>query len=328
MPKTSRGGLLTTSTTPRVVYLGGLGRSGSTILERLLGELPGVCSAGELVHLWQRGIIETERCGCGTPFDRCLFWHEVGQLAFGGWDEVDVGRIVRLRQLVDRNRYIPRLAAPALRPAIRAAVEEYVGYYQRLYFAIANVSGSPTVVDSSKHASLAFCLRWGTGLDLRVVHVVRDSRAVAHSWARQVRRPDTDAASYMTTYSPVVAAEQWNAQNSALQLLRWEGVPTLLVRYEDLVSSPSAALTRIADFAGIEVGATGLSFLGSDGNQPWAVLQASHTASGNPMRFDTGRIAIRADERWRMMMPGGQRRTVTTLTLPLLARYGYLGRPA
>ncbi|HEY2794503.1 MAG TPA: sulfotransferase, partial [Micromonosporaceae bacterium] len=36
----------------RVVFLGGLGRSGTTLLERILGEVPGVCALGELVHLW------------------------------------------------------------------------------------------------------------------------------------------------------------------------------------------------------------------------------------------------------------------------------------
>ena len=53
---------------PRVLYLGGLGRSGSTPLERLLGELPDVCSVGEVVHMWQRGVVDGELCGCGKAF--------------------------------------------------------------------------------------------------------------------------------------------------------------------------------------------------------------------------------------------------------------------
>jgi hypothetical protein len=42
------------------------------------------------------------------------------------------------------------------------------------------------------------------------------------------------------------------------------------------------------------------------------------------MRFRTGQITIRQDERWRDAMPAGQQRAVTALTFPLLARYGYL----
>ena len=40
------------------------------------------------------------------------------------------------------------------------------------------------------------------------------------------------------------------------------------------------------------------------------------------MRFATGKIAIRRDERWRAGLPAGQRRAVTALTFPLLAAYG------
>src|SRR6266545_3862920 len=83
--------------TTQVLYLGGLGRSGTTLLERLLGELPGAISLGEVVHLWERGVVDGERCGCGKSFRDCAFWNEVGQAAFGGWDHVDIERLRALR---------------------------------------------------------------------------------------------------------------------------------------------------------------------------------------------------------------------------------------
>ena len=313
---------------PRVIYLGGLGRSGSTLVERLLAGLPGVCSVGEVVHMWQRGVVQDERCGCGEAFGDCAFWSDVGAAAFGGWDQLDVERVAALRGSVDRTRHIPLLAAPALHSAIRRDLAEYLGYYARVYSAIAEVSGCPVVVDSSKHASLAFCLRWHPELDLRVVHVVRDSRAVAFSWARQVSRPDAATPSYMARYSPTAAAGHWNAQNGAFQLLAREGVPTLRMRYEDIATAPATALARIAEFAGIAVSGHDFGFLSADGGTSWASLDVAHTASGNPMRFTTGKVAIRRDDRWRTAMPPSQRRTVTALTLPLLARYGYPRRAA
>jgi hypothetical protein len=99
------------------------------------------------------------------------------------------------------------------------------------------------------------------------------------------------------------------------------------VRYEDLVVEPDSILSEIEEFAGIRSLTTGRSFLRKDGEMTLARLGLTHSASGNPMRFTTGDITIRADERWRTAMPVGQRRTVTALTLPLLARYGY-ARPA
>jgi hypothetical protein len=308
----------------RVLYVGGIGRSGSTLLERLIGQLPSVCPVGELVHLWERGIEQGERCGCGLPFRECPFWQQVGMAAFGGWDQVEVRRIATLRSQVDRNRFIPELLGPHVRAGLRRALDEYTSYYARLYAAILRVSGCELVIDSSKHPSLAHCLRWQPDIDLRVLHLVRDSRAVAYSWSRQVRRPDTDRESYMTTYSPAMAAGQWNAQNTAFHLLARTGCPTLRLKYEDFTARPGAALARIADFTGLPA-QTGYPFLEGDGTSYSAHLDGAHTVSGNPMRFSTGKISISRDERWRTGLAKSQQRTVTALTLPLLAGYGYVG---
>jgi hypothetical protein len=309
----------------RVLYLGGMGRSGSTLAERLLGELPGVCVAGEIVHLWQRGVTDNERCGCGSEFDGCPFWSAVADSAFGGWPAVDVGRIAELRAAVDRTRFIPLLARRSMPDRVRRELDEYTGYYARLYRAIATVSGCRTVVDSSKHASLAFCLSRRADVDLRVIHVVRDSRAVAYSWTTLVPRPEAGGRSYMTRYSPSRAAREWNTQNASLQLLARGQTPVLRLRYEDLVRRVKPTLRQISAFAGLTVDDQGLAFVGGGERDQWAELGQAHTAAGNPMRFTTGKITIRSDDRWQTAMPGSQRRAVTALTLPLLRHYGYMG---
>lgn len=52
----------------RVLFIGGLGRSGSTFLERPISELPGVCGRGEVAPLWERGSSNNEPRGCRRPF--------------------------------------------------------------------------------------------------------------------------------------------------------------------------------------------------------------------------------------------------------------------
>jgi len=332
-----------------VLYVGGLGRSGSTLIERLIEQLPGVCAVGELVHLWERGVTEDERCGCGEPFRQCPFWQQVGKAAFGGWDEVDVSRVAALRSQVDRNRFIPALARRRVGPKMRQLLTEYTSYYARLYAAVAAVSGCDLVVDSSKHASLAYCLRWQPDIDLRVLHLIRDPRAVAYSWSRQVLRPDTDRPSYMTKYSPATAAMQWNVQNAAFGLLAQTGCPLMRLRYEDFTGEPELALRRVAGFAGLPA-QDSFPFLTADmapsdvapsdvapsdvapsdvapsDAAPWSArLGGGHSVSGNPMRFTTGQVPINRDEKWRTHMPEAQQRVVAALTLPLMARYGYLG---
>lgn len=321
---TASGGEAPAPVVPRVLYLGGLGRSGTTVLERVLGELPGICSVGELVHLWQRGVLNDETCGCGESFSRCDFWSAVGERAFGGWDPTLANRILELRTRVDRTRHVPMLALPWVPRRRRDAHAEYASGYVALYRAIAEVSGCPVVIDSSKHSSLAYCLRSASGLDLRVVHVVRDSRGVAYSWTKEVRRPESGAAAdLMHRYSPAGSSALWLGHNLFFALLRRLGTRTRLLRYEDFVAEPRASVRELAEFAGLPPD-TGQEVFADNSS---IVLTPSHTVAGNPVRFRQGPMTLRRDDAWRERLPRRRRLLVTLLTLPLLARYGYLRRP-
>jgi hypothetical protein len=309
----------------RVLFLGGLGRSGTTLLERALGELPGVCTLGEVVHLWQRDLRGDERCGCGVRFSGCAFWASVGEEAFGGWRRVDVDRVLALQAAVDRTRHIPQLAGGLVGAARLARVTEYAGYYTAIYRAAARVTGARLLVDSSKHSALAHCLRWAVAqpgdapIDLRIAHVVRDARGVAYSWTKTVARPEAEGVAVMTRYSPARSALLWNGHNAAFDLIRRCGVPVVRLRYEDFLADPRRVLREVATFAGLDVSGNPLHFLGHD----HVDLRAGHSAAGNPMRFTTGRVPLRPDEAWRAALPPGQRRLVRALCGPLLHRYGY-----
>ena len=303
----------------RVLFLGGLGRSGTTLLERVLGELPGVCALGEVVHLWRRDVLDDERCGCGARFSGCEFWQKVGAEAFGGWTADRAHRVLALRAAVERTRHLPELAAPRLRTVRARLVTEYTEAYRRVYAAAAAVSGARLVIDSSKHASLAFCLRWCAEIDLRVVHVVRDSRGVAYSWTRTRSRPETDGQDDMTRYPPATSALLWNTFNAAFGVLERLGTPVHRLRYEQFLADPRTAVAAIRRFAELPAEPATLGFLGTG----TATLGRCHSAAGNPMRFTTGAIELRRDDAWHRELSTNQRRLVGALTAPLLGAYGY-----
>jgi hypothetical protein len=304
----------------RVGFMGGMGRSGSTLLELCLGSLPGVCAVGELVHLWERGVRDNQLCGCGLQFHDCPFWQQVGDRAFGGWGRVDVGDVLRLRASVDRTRFVPLLFASRPGSAFVARVREYDALYRRVYAAALEVSGAEVVIDSGKHVSTASCLRWDDAIDVRLVHVVRDSRGVAHSWGKLVRRPEiSDAVVYMPRYSVATTSVRWLTQNAVLEALSAKGTPRLLVRYEDFVRDPAATVRLVATHLGVAAPV-------DESAAPDQVrLHPSHTVAGNPMRFTTGLVTVRADETWRDQMPSTRRAVVAAMTFPLRMRYGYVG---
>jgi hypothetical protein len=319
----------------KVLYIGGFGRSGSTLVERILGQLPGFCSAGEVVFLWQRGLIDGQLCGCGTPVPECDFWNRVGKTAFGGWDQIDPHEMLALQRRVDRNRYIPAMVAPRLRPAAQADLDRYTAALAKLYRAIGEVAGARVVIDASKHASTAFLLRRVPGIDLRVVHLVRDSRGVAYSWTKEVRKPEvTGDDAFMPVYSPSSSGRQWVAYNLLFDAL---GVvdKTVVLRYEALLENPRQGLERILAHAGEPVTPEAFSFLGGtpggSGVSPetaWVELGCDHTVAGNPMRFHQGRLDLRLDQAWTTKLPARDRKVVTAITWPLQLRYGYSKRNA
>ena len=73
----------------KVLYVAGSGRSGSTIVDNILGQLDGVGRVGEVRFLWERGMLEDRTCGCGAAFSACPFWRAVLERAFGGPAGVD-----------------------------------------------------------------------------------------------------------------------------------------------------------------------------------------------------------------------------------------------
>jgi hypothetical protein len=303
----------------KVLFIGGYGRSGSTMLDRVLGGVEGFFSAGELRHVFREGYVENRLCGCGVPFRECGFWREVTDQAFGGMDAFDVGELIRVKDRVDRYWRVPQLIGAPSGARKRLDLDWYRSRLRALYMAIASVSGARVIVDSTKDVSHGYVLN---GIDPPVepyvCHLIRDSRAVAHSWARPKFNPGSGHD--MNRYSAVRTSAEWVTINALTRLQRHFNPHYRLVRYEDLARSPDRVLHEILD----QIGESERSLPLIDGRRVHGGPQ--HTVAGNPNRFRRGEIEIRPDESWRVGMGGRSRALVTALTLPTLLSYGFVGR--
>ena len=109
----ARGGRVSVpSASPTILYVGSYGRSGSTLLGRVLAEAPGTVCLGETRYVWSRGLLDNAQCGCGVPFRSCPFWTAVGVEAFDGWAAVDAERLSELDRQTNLLRALPFYGTP------------------------------------------------------------------------------------------------------------------------------------------------------------------------------------------------------------------------
>ncbi len=302
----------------RVLYVGGVPRSGSTLADLMIGQLPAHVGVGELYYLWQNGPRQNVTCACGERFTDCPFWTEVGARAYGGWSAAPVDEVLALQRRVDRTARIPRLIAPT--GSFGTAARRYTEILTALYRGIADTAGATVVVDSSKRPSLGFALRRAPGVRLGIAHVVRDPRGVAYSWSKTVKLPaGASHRTEMPRWSTGTVARRWVTVNASIAALARLGVPRVVVRYEDLVRDPATELIRVAALHDVAVRPDELDFLSDGGVRP----AASHTIAGSRIRLSTGVMTLRVDEEWRRSLPPGRRRFVAAATAMSRWRYGY-----
>jgi hypothetical protein len=296
----------------RVLYVMGHGWSGSTILGNLLGELDGFLHAGELRRLWGEALPAGAPCGCGESVGDCPVWSKVlAHSSMAGLDSAEVDGWHR--RAVPVRRTLGLLRTRRSRVPGSTDLERYLDAAGRLYRAVAEVTGARVIVDTSKRAGDAAMLLLMPEVEPFFVHLVRDPRAVAHSWARRSE----------SGHGPMATSRDWMAFNlldAAIRRRAGRG-RSMRLRYEDLVADPAASLSSVASL--VDEKPETLPFRGPN----VALLGVNHGVMGNPSRFATGDVELREDDDWKAAQPPKDRWVVTALTLPLLVRYRYAVLP-
>jgi hypothetical protein len=297
----------------KILYIAGAGRSGSTVLARLLGQQPGWFDGGEIFR-FPENLIHEAICGCGAPFRSCPIWSQVLAQAFGGADRLDPQALSWRHQPV-KNRHLLLSSRRRVDDRVRRTMTPYLEAIEAFYRSIAAVTGAAVIVDSSKSPLHGLFLELTGAVDLRVIQLVRDPRAVAYSTARRVKPGQRNQSFFASLHTWV----RWNHLSSSL----WSGggrVPYMLLRYEDFVRRPRETLAAITALVGEEAGWD--RFVTGDRDLH---LEPTHHVSGNVGKRASGEIKLSLDEEWRVRMGRMDRVVAAACCAPWLLRYGYGG---
>ncbi|MEU2615706.1 sulfotransferase domain-containing protein [Micromonospora sp. NPDC007271] len=294
-----------------VVCVTGWCRNGSTIIGNVLGEVPGFLHVGELHFLWKnatgRGV--NDRCGCGNPLTRCPLWSEILRIGLppGGSLDAHAATVIHRQRTRVRTRHTWRVLR---RGAYDADTRAHAALMGAVYRGVAERTGARVIVDSTKIPGEAALLPHVPGVTPYWLHLVRDPRAVAHSW----REPKE----YVYAMSAARSTAYWHGFNLAsAAITRRHPRRSLFLRYEEFAADPAGTVDALLRFVGADPA-------GNPVRDRTVALRQNHTVTGNPDRFRTGPTRIRdSDDAWRHTLTRRQRLAATALAWPLFTRYGY-----
>lgn len=270
------------------IYVIGAGRSGTTMLDILLGNGQDLTSLGELTRYFELdGIPRNVEAGS----DKDEFWQSFQQR----YEEI-LGREINFKEFHQRHH---RLEHPKqfLQNFFNSRTQEELDLYQQeiqiFLEVLAEKVATPHLVDSSKYApralSLAKVFRFNKKnipFELSFVYLKRDPVSVIQSFGKQV---EEQVSRHWLSANIYYFLINFFCRLTVKRLKSW-GYKTTQIRYEDYVQNPSEALNKIGNELGVDL------------QQAVQRIQADEGLEIGPL-FDGNRLRLKQEVKLRQSEP-------------------------
>ncbi len=278
----------------KIIYIIGAGRSGSTILDVVLGNHSNVAGLGELWAMLEPDHRSAGACSCGAEFRACIFWKSVLDTYRTKLGSRTIAEVRKLRLRLDLARHIP---SSFLKKRSRQ-FQRYASDNRALYEAIAEESGCEFLVDSTKQVGRGLNLLRCEQLDVYLLHLVRDGRGVMWSRQRDDARGEVFRHQALRRL-PSFSIAKWTAKNMLSEAIGMVSPERYLrIQYEDLVGQPQTTLAQIGSWCDLDVG----ELVQSLDNE--IAFSPGHQIGGNlRARTKSQTIRLRPDMSWSKNMP-------------------------
>jgi hypothetical protein len=296
----------------KVICIVGTGRSGSTLVDRIIGNYEDIISVNE-IHEFCLNYIENSKCSCGKEVDKCDFWQQV--LKKISLSREDAKEIYEIQNKINKTKFFFHVFFFPNQVYLKNKI--YFDYLINLYEAILEVSNTSVIVESTKIPTNALILKKICKADVKVIHLIKEPFSVAMSWNKK-KRDYND--SYMVRYPYYRTIIYWWIRNIFSEFLKSVISDNTVIKYETLVKKPKTIIENKLNEIDVKV---------IDGNTPFISeniinLKKIHTLSGNPDRFSYGETEIRN----RIKPPSNFKRDIGYFfayffTIPLRFYYKY-----
>ncbi|MGI9222075.1 MAG: sulfotransferase family protein [Woeseiaceae bacterium] len=228
----------------KVIAISGSGRSGSTLLSLLLSQHHEVFNLGQNRYLW-RSYVNDEPCSCDETLNTCPIYGTVVSSSNAELADPEFAEMQQLEKTFARDaRQQSDWADAEIRAELQQKHRPFLNKMADVLDRIAATTQKSYFIDSSKSPEMAMAFSLLPNVDLYILNLIRDPRAVACSWQKR-------KGSLSTT---VKQTREWLRRQRRLEA--WKpalNANFLTVRYEDLATRPIDTLEAIADWAGIPI---------------------------------------------------------------------------
>ena len=243
----------------------------------------------------------------------CPFWGTVLASVYGDSAQSALDQLTAELKIFRRQYRKTNWKRKAERTRLAERNRGFLERMSGLYHAAAKTADASVVIDSSKSPEIAAALSLTNDLELILVNLIRDPRAIAVSWVK--RNNDFGMARK--------SAERWKQRQLELrQFNNIPGIEFITLRYEDFVSQPQEFLQLILERAGepgsfpqpIEAGRYEIS---------WRRQHLFPPANEKILSTMPSETTIIASNGWRHPRYWRERLVATRTTFPLGLKYRY-----
>jgi hypothetical protein len=304
----------------KVLYIVGAERSGSTLVDTVLGNHPDIVGVGELGQIVKLGYKESERCSCGKVLDDCEFFEQVRALYLARTGDSDFDYYERLRVKYESKRAWPKLLFGLVKSS---EISEYCARTRAILESIAEVSGRPMVLDSSKKFSRLVALSFCREIQIVPIHLVRHCCGFVYSTKKsQLRTGFANKTVVVKPKPTIMAVLHWNVVNwlslASLAFLRFRRGQSqwVFTSYETFCDDPETSLRDIGSAINLDMA----SLAGrAGGGETFDIL---HKVGGNLMKYNQT-LKIRFDDAWKRELPKATRFATWFFSWPLMFFYSW-----
>lgn len=265
----------------KLIYILGLGHSGSTLLDLILGMHNQIESLGE-INYFNKYISGNLNCSCGKRINECDYWVKILNIYLNKMKEYEIKDIHDLTPISGLSVFSKISRMFFLKKAFNSKQLEEFGLKNYILFqSILENRKKNIILDSSKNSGRLVFLKETNLFSIKVIYLFREGQATLESLKRKANDPKREYAFYPGPFRATISFMKSSLINNEICSRYFDKKDIYRLTYENLTKNFSSELKNLCYFIGINYPEEDFNYIYKNGIKK----QRNHNIGGNRLRF-------------------------------------------